>query len=401
MRRVTWVLMSLTFLCILRSAYCGYADLYQLQQDKLTNYSKNIVPIVNNTTLTVSIRLNIIAIKDYDDVSGVLTSVWELHMMWIDEKFAWNLSDYNDEKMLTMPLSEIWFPSVFVLDTVSNFNLGFDLYSTRANILFTGEVKLTIGQIFKTACILDVTHYPVDEHICEIRLSTLQKEAVGSVSLSVIFDTSKMQHNPQWEIKNDNSETTELPGYTAHDWRFTLKRRPNFLAISVVFPVLFLGIINLFVFITPPETGERVSFSITVLLSHAVFLTIATDKLPDSGNNVPIFCVYLAVMLIYSGAIMLANIIILVVFNRKAFKDNESPLSRCPRIRCMCGPKQMVGCINDDRTSPEVNGNMPLEYNVGNNNDKCQSLRKRADTFCLILFTFTLLLAIAIFIVYI
>ena len=41
-------------------------------------------------------------------------------------------------------------------------------------------------------------------------------------------------------------------------------------------------------FLLPPESGEKVSLEVTVLLSQAVFLLVISDFLPPSAQNFPI-----------------------------------------------------------------------------------------------------------------
>jgi hypothetical protein len=43
-------------------------------------------------------------------------------------------------------------------------------------------------------------------------------------------------------------------------------------------------ILNIFVFLLPADSGERVGYAITVLLAIAVFLTISSDSLPATSN---------------------------------------------------------------------------------------------------------------------
>jgi hypothetical protein len=57
------------------------------------------------------------------------------------------------------------------------------------------------------------------------------------------------------------------------NFEFHFKRRPMFLVISIILPVMFISLLNIFVFILPQESGERVGFAITSLLSIVVFLT--------------------------------------------------------------------------------------------------------------------------------
>ena len=57
------------------------------------------------------------------------------------------------------------------------------------------------------------------------------------------------------------------------------------------------------VFLLPQESGERVSFSVTVLLSFAVFLTVIGDNIPKTSSPMPFVCYYVVIVLITSGLI--------------------------------------------------------------------------------------------------
>jgi uncharacterized membrane protein len=48
------------------------------------------------------------------------------------------------------------------------------------------------------------------------------------------------------------------------------------------------------VFLLPVESGERTSFSFTLLLTLIVFMTMVSDRLPSS-NDISIFNMYLLV----------------------------------------------------------------------------------------------------------
>jgi hypothetical protein len=45
-----------------------------------------------------------------------------------------------------------------------------------------------------------------------------------------------------------------------------------------------MSILNVFVFLLPADSGERVGYAITMLLAIAVFLTISSDSLPAMSN---------------------------------------------------------------------------------------------------------------------
>lgn len=62
-----------------------------------------------------------------------------------------------------------------------------------------------------------------------------------------------------------------------------LKRKPLFYVVNVIFPSTILMIMDTIGFFIPPESGERISFKITLLLGYSVFLVIASETLPAIG----------------------------------------------------------------------------------------------------------------------
>ncbi|XP_060559571.1 5-hydroxytryptamine receptor 3A-like [Ruditapes philippinarum] len=81
------------------------------------------------------------------------------------------------------------------------------------------------------------------------------------------------------------------------------------------FPIIFLAYLNNVVFVIPAECGERISYSITVLLAIAVYLTIVGDNLPKTSFPMAYFSYYLLALLITSICITLATIFNLRIYH--------------------------------------------------------------------------------------
>ena len=58
--------------------------------------------------------------------------------------------------------------------------------------------------------------------------------------------------------------------------------------INVLLPCVMLSLLTLLVFRMPPDAGEKVSLSITVLLSFTVFMLMVSDNMPQTSNHIPI-----------------------------------------------------------------------------------------------------------------
>ncbi|XP_055957727.1 5-hydroxytryptamine receptor 3A-like [Patella vulgata] len=102
--------------------------------------------------------------------------------------------------------------------------------------------------------------------------------------------------------------------------RFT--RNPLFFAVSALFPVVLLSFLNVFAFCLPDNSGEKTSFSITLLLALAVFLTSIESSLPKSSTNVNYITLYITSLLVISCLIVMTNIFLLY-FHHKLQRKEE------------------------------------------------------------------------------
>ena len=70
---------------------------------------------------------------------------------------------------------------------------------------------------------------------------------------------------------------------------------------NVIAPCLVLSLTILFGFFFPPESGERISFIITILLAIAVFMQMISGTLPVNSDGVPKLALFYMVILIESA----------------------------------------------------------------------------------------------------
>lgn len=67
-----------------------------------------------------------------------------------------------------------------------------------------------------------------------------------------------------------------------------VRRRPLFYTVNLLLPSIFLMVMDIVGFYLPPDSGERVSFKITLLLGYSVFLIIVSDTLPATAIGTPL-----------------------------------------------------------------------------------------------------------------
>lgn len=67
-----------------------------------------------------------------------------------------------------------------------------------------------------------------------------------------------------------------------------IRRRPLFYTVNLLLPSVFLMLMDVVGFHLPPDSGERVSFKVTLLLGYSVFLIIVSDTLPATAIGTPL-----------------------------------------------------------------------------------------------------------------
>ncbi|XP_060576267.1 acetylcholine receptor subunit alpha-like [Ruditapes philippinarum] len=94
------------------------------------------------------------------------------------------------------------------------------------------------------------------------------------------------------------------------------------------------------IFLIPVESGERISYSITVVLAIAVFLTLVGDNLPKTSSPMSVFGYYLLAVLIISIGITIVTILNVRLY----YKDDNDPVPEwiagfTKLLQCKCRNK--------------------------------------------------------------
>lgn len=125
--------------------------------------------------------------------------------------------------------------------------------------------------------------------------------------IDFLFFNSK---NAEWSVVSSVVETRNFsetkPGgtvrtYSVIDFTMTIKRNPSHYISATILPVLATSVLSILVFILPVESGEKVGYTLTVLLAEAVLLTLVQDSMPSSSQHTSYLCMYLRSSFSYQG----------------------------------------------------------------------------------------------------
>ncbi|OWF41129.1 Neuronal acetylcholine receptor subunit non-alpha-2 [Mizuhopecten yessoensis] len=152
---------------------------------------------------------------------------------------------------------------------------------------------------------------------------------------SKAIDVNFFEENGEWTLTSfevDNPEFDDEVFISSITYLFHLQRRPKFVVLTTIAPVVLLAFLNVCVFLIPLSTGEKNSFCVTVYLSYAVFLGTISSELPHNSKNASYLTIYLLALLVFSVTIVLVTVIQVRLFIE--YGDTPVPASVAKMFGC-------------------------------------------------------------------
>lgn len=277
-------------------------------------YDKEIRPGMNRSIpLQVDIIFYLYSINDFDLNKGKLSITGVFLLKWIDERLSWNPATFNDTNGLSISHKKVWIPNLVNVNPYDDVTqLRTDASAVR---VWNNGVSVWFAlQTFEVICKADVTKYPFDTQTCAIRFYFwgYNPEEIKSNCLPPGSDEfAYYSKNGIWNII-DSSSYVQLDFHKNEiiNIEFKLERRAPYYIVSLILPIASVSFLIGFVFLLPVESGERVGFSTTSLLSVIVYLTIIQEMLPESSEPNISTLGYMLVTYVVTGSFVVIEVII-------------------------------------------------------------------------------------------
>ena len=313
-------------------------DSENLQSQLMNGYNKHVRPMQDQrAAIYVNISFYISYIKEFDEVKGKLSIAGGLEMRWYDYRLSWDAAAYNNCYYTQLPSDWVWKPSIHLensADSIETINPAW----VHVSYVFNGMAIWNTRDTFEVACTVNIEYYPFDTQYCIILVFP---DVYGSQELQFVAVSDKVEktyyfENGEWELVDTNATIVDA-GISYFVATLVMKRRPWFVVVNVILPMFVIGILNLFVFALPSDSGERISYAVTLLLAIAVFLTIISDSIPRTSAPMSILSYCIGAQVILSSLILLAVIFSLHLFH----KDDDAPVPSW--IACFCTKARYPG----------------------------------------------------------
>ncbi|XP_032242803.1 neuronal acetylcholine receptor subunit beta-3 isoform X2 [Nematostella vectensis] len=307
------------------------SDLHEhtLLGDLLKGYNKDAhpVPILNKTQYMVTFGLELVQLVNVDDKNQIITTnVW-VRQRWTNLLLKWDPDKYGGITRVRIDASKIWIPDIVLYNSAdSEFSGGLEKYKTRVILNHDGVNAWYSPASFRSTCQIDVTFFPFDQQTCFMKFGSWTFEVVD---LDIFADksplhSSQYMKSAEWDLiaasKKRNVEYYACCTYPFSDVTVTwvFRRKPLFYVFNLIVPCLIITGMVLLGFMLPPESGERITLSITVLLAMAVFLQLAAENLPRNSDNVPVLGIFYITVMVEVALSLIATCYVLHIHHKNS-----------------------------------------------------------------------------------
>ncbi|XP_076109096.1 neuronal acetylcholine receptor subunit alpha-3-like [Mytilus galloprovincialis] len=315
-----------------------YKPIQELIKNVTNGRNKEVRPVNNwDEPVIIYFYFHMTYIQEFDEVAGKLSLNGYFGVQWRDNTVSWDPSEYGASSF-TFNEELFWKPTFIMSNPYGEQKILYKDDSVK-RVHYTGQIDWFPSDAFDISCQADVTDYPFDTQTCTIAFVLSAYDEKEVILWPTAFITEWFVPHKTWDLIETN--LTRIASPQVANFHIKLKRKPMFFVFNLILPIVLMCILNPFVFLLPADSGERVGFSITVLLAIAVFLTISASGLPAiSDPQIPTLSILLFADVTFSGVI----VILVIISLRYYLRDENIPVSYlgekfvtiCRLLKCGC-----------------------------------------------------------------
>lgn len=298
-------------------------DEQRLLSNLMTSYSSETRPVYNAShAVEVRVGITLTQLFDVDERNQVLTlNVW-LDQEWKDEKLVWNPADYNGLDILRIPCTKIWRPDIILYNSANDYTNKYmealAMVSHSGNVFWPPIVK------FRSTCTIDITYFPFDDQICKLKIGSWLYDGyqVDVSNRTTDIDLSNYVENGEWKLINTKAVRnvvvypccpTPFPDVTFY---IHIRRRTTYYMYNVIIPSAMLASLTLLGFWLRPDSGEKISLGLTVLLSLSVFMLLIAENTPATSFFVPLLGIYLITAMSFTSLSIIFSVLVSNIYTK-------------------------------------------------------------------------------------
>ncbi|KAH7727560.1 nicotinic acetylcholine receptor non-alpha subunit 29.3 [Aphelenchoides avenae] len=353
----------MTTLLMFGNAYAS-DDEERLMVDVFRGYNSLIQPVknLNDTPLVVKIALQLILLINVDEKDQIMhTNVW-LTLKWRDFQMTWNPVNYGGITEIRVSPDKVWLPDIVLFNNADgNYEVSSPTNCSKQEAMFqvsfmcnvvctnSGEMLWVPPAIYKSSCIIDVEYFPFDEQTCHLIFGSWtynENEIKLEFEQAEWIDLSEYSVSSIWDVMD--APASLVNKRSRIEFQLRIRRKTLFYTVVLIIPTVLMAFLSMAVFFLPTDSGEKMTLTISVLLSIVVFLLLVSKILPPTSSTIPLMAKYLLLTFVLNVITILVTVIIINVYFRGP-TTHVMPhwvrtvfLKFLPNLLCMKRPKPAI-----------------------------------------------------------
>ncbi|CAF1268431.1 unnamed protein product [Adineta ricciae] len=221
-------------------------------------------PVYNDShTLIVTMNLALQQIIDFDEKNEILVCSGWLVLTWYDYSLQWKPEDFGNIQTIRLPSTRVWTPDIILYNSADDNFEG--TIKTNLVVQSNGSILFVPPGIFKSICTFNIASFPF------------------------------------------------------------IRRRTLYYVINIVVPCVLISFMTVLGFLLPPDSGEKLTLQITILLSIVMFSLLISGIIPASSTALPTIVTYFTTLMCMCTMSVVATVVVLALHHRNA-KNHTMPI---------------------------------------------------------------------------
>ncbi|KAJ8371586.1 hypothetical protein AAFF_G00306980 [Aldrovandia affinis] len=274
-------------------------SLSQWLESVLGGQSARLRPVRDwRTPVRVTVGFTVQNVLDMKEKQERLLLYILYRQVWQDERLCWDPVLQQGVRRVTVPAESIWVPDVVIYEMAGQEE---PCRSTQVSVSHLGWVEQLQPRLLETSCPLDLFHFPLDYHTCNLtflpQTHTLDEVEVHWSERSSSREGGGSFSMGEWEVVSLTAFSSPqlLPHLhtSAVRVQVTVRRRPLLYLVTLLLPSSLLLLLDLLGFLIPIHYKQRLSMKASVFTGHFIFITTVFTLFPPFTRDLPLIEVYL------------------------------------------------------------------------------------------------------------
>ncbi|KAG0423997.1 hypothetical protein HPB47_000252 [Ixodes persulcatus] len=276
-------------------------------------------------------------VNNGSEITNVTVDIVDVsYVNWHDDGLVWDKEDHGGVEYIIVSQSEAWFPDITPINANSN---DYVLARDTAYLDHNGSLWDCHPARIKVPCVMDLTDYPHDRHLCSVRFSssTYLESEVRTVGFRFYLPA---ELSSEWDAKALEPSHGVALNRSYADMVIEMRRRASHRLYTVTLPWVAAVLLMLLGFWMSVDSDRRLWLACVNLFLLAVMLG-RMGMLLDRSATVPKIVFFLGNAMVIQAMVAFLAIFILNMAS--------TPVKIPERlVQFLTGPTGGLLCLNQD-----------------------------------------------------